>query len=78
MHAEVREMIQKVAAAKGSPLITVLRSMVRYGTGISSTESDRPVQFCDVLIPNPPGPDFEASHKVLFMYDLSSFHLRLL
>ncbi len=71
MHPEVYEIIQKVAAANGSPLIPALRSMVKYGAGISSTEADHPVQFCDILIPNPPGPGFEVSHEVLTVYDLS-------
>lgn len=70
MHSEVPEIIQKVAASKGSPLILASRSMVSYGAGTSPTESDYPVQFCDIRIPNPPGPGLEASHEVSFVYDL--------
>lgn len=61
----MQQIIQKVADAKRSPLFPAFRSMVRSEAGISALGSDHPVQSCDITIPNPPGPGFEASNEVI-------------
>ncbi|KAG0614845.1 hypothetical protein M758_6G208300, partial [Ceratodon purpureus] len=61
--SRVYDIIEKVAAAKGAPLIAVSRSVVKFKTGILFTCTGHPYQFCDMLIQHPPGPEFEALQK---------------
>lgn len=76
--SRVYDIIEKVAAAKGAPLIAVSRSVVKFKTGILFTCTGHPYQFCDMLIQHPPGPEFEALQKVLAVHDFSRVHLHIL
>lgn len=70
-YSQVYDVLEKVAAAKSAPLISVSRSLINCKTGILFTRSGHPFQLCDLAIQNPPGVGFGASNKVTAVYVLS-------
>lgn len=74
-YSQVYDVLEKVAAAKSAPLISVSRSLINCKTGILFTRSGHPFQLCDLAIQNPPGVGFGASNKV---WKLGNVKLRVL